>query len=194
MSRHSKSRSALLAGATLSLVLQLGSCALAQSAPVSWNHPWHSSDEQRFVRDALAEHIEDLPHNAIRTYSLADLIDMSESNNPETRVAWERARSQAAALGVARSELYPTLAAAALSQTGRSEVLFGNRSDGQVVQDFQVELELNYNIFDFGARSGRINAASAEVLAANFAFNDTHRTVIYQVEQAYYRLSNSMGQ
>ncbi|HXM67796.1 MAG TPA: TolC family protein, partial [Candidatus Acidoferrum sp.] len=97
-------------------------------------------------------------------------------------------------LGVARSELYPTLAAAALSQTGRSEVLFGNRFDGQVVQDFQVELDLNYNVFDFGARSGRINAAGAQVLAANFAFNDTHRTVIYQVEQAYYRLLNSMGQ
>jgi outer membrane protein TolC len=31
-------------------------------------------------------------------------------------------------------------------------------------------------------------------LAANFAFNDTHRTVIYQVEQAYYRLLNSVGQ
>jgi len=83
---------------------------------------------------------------------------------------------------------------AALSQTGRSEVLFGNRFDGQVVQDFQVELDLNYNVFDFGARSGRINAASAEVLAANFAFQRYTSHVIYQVEQAYYRLLNSIGQ
>src|ERR1700686_5919837 len=186
MSRHSKSRSALLAGATLSLVLQLGSCALAQSAPVSWNHPWHSSDEQRFVRDSLAEHIEDLPHNAIRTYSLAELIDMAESNNPETRVAWERALAQAASLGVARSELYPTLAAAVLSETSRSNVLFGNEFFPQTIQDFQVGLDLNYTVFDFGARSGRISAAKAKVLAANFAFNDTHRNIIYQVEQAYY--------
>ncbi|HEY6769195.1 MAG TPA: TolC family protein [Candidatus Sulfotelmatobacter sp.] len=194
MSRHSKSRSALLAGATLSLVLQLGSCALAQSAPVSWNHPWHSSDEQRFVRDALAEHIEDLPHNAIRTYSLAELIDMAESNNPETRVAWERARAQAASLGVARSELYPTLAAAALSQTSREEIFFGSRFYGQRAQDFEVALDLSYTILDFGARRGRINAARAQLLAANFAFNDTHRIVIYQVEQSYYRLLSSMGQ
>jgi outer membrane protein TolC len=57
-----------------------------------------------------------------------------------------------------------------------------------------VEIDLNYNVFDFGARSGRINAACAKVLAANFAFNDTHRTVIFQVEQAYYRVLNSMGQ
>jgi outer membrane protein len=97
-------------------------------------------------------------------------------------------------LGVARSELFPTLAAAVLSQTGRVETDFGNRFDGQTIQDFQVALDLNYIVVDFGARAGRINAARAEVLAANFAFNDTHRKVIYQVEQAYYRLLNSVGQ
>jgi outer membrane protein len=49
-------------------------------------------------------------------------------------------------------------------------------------------------VFDFGARRGRINAARAQLLAANFAFNNTHRNVIYQVEQAYYRLLSSVGQ
>jgi outer membrane protein TolC len=55
-------------------------------------------------------------------------------------------------------------------------------------------LDLNYTVFDFGARSGRIDAARARLLSANFAFNDTHRSVIDQVEQAYYRLLNSVGQ
>jgi outer membrane protein len=57
-----------------------------------------------------------------------------------------------------------------------------------------VELDLNYTLFDFGARTGRINAAKAQLLAANFVFNDTHRQVIYQVQQAYYRLLSSIGQ
>src|SRR5262249_35425290 len=57
-----------------------------------------------------------------------------------------------------------------------------------------VALDLNYTVFDFGARSGRINAAQANALAANFAFNDAHRNVIYAVEQAYYPLLNAMGQ
>jgi outer membrane protein len=126
--------------------------------------------------------------DATKVYSLPELIDWAEAHNPATLVSWERARAQAAYLGVARSELYPTLAAAALSQTGRSEVLLANSFFGQVIQDFQVELDLNYTLFDFGARSGRINVAKAQVLASNFAFNDTHRTVIYQVQQAYYRL------
>lgn len=193
MARHSKLRSAP-ARAALSIALQLGGCALAQSAPVSWIHPWHTADEQQFVQDAIAEHHRQLPQNSANTYSLAELIDTGESNNPETRAAWERARSQAASLGVARSELYPTLAAAALSQTGRAEVFFGNRFDGQTVQDFQVALDLSYNVFDFGARGGRIDAAKAQLLAANFAFNDTHRNVIYEVEQSYYRLLSAIGQ
>jgi outer membrane protein TolC len=97
-------------------------------------------------------------------------------------------------LGIARSELYPTLAAAALSQTNRSEDYVTTRFFRQTIQDFQVALELNYTVFDFGARAGRINAAQAEVLAANFAFNNAHRAVIFQVEEAYYRLLNSIGQ
>ena len=36
-------------------------------------------------------------------------------------------------------------------------------------------------VFDFGGRAGRIDAARAATLAANFAFNDTHRRIIFQV-------------
>ncbi|HEX8895141.1 MAG TPA: TolC family protein, partial [Terriglobales bacterium] len=129
-----------------------------------------------------------------KTYSLAELVDMAESHNPETRLAWERARSQAAALGVAASELYPILTAAALSGTSREEVYLGTRFYRQTHQDFEAALELNYTIFDFGGRSGRISAAKAEVLASNFAFNDVHRQIIYQVEHAYYQLLNASGQ
>jgi outer membrane protein TolC len=125
---------------------------------------------------------------------LAELIDLAETHNPETHLAWERARAQAAAFGIARSELFPTLVAAALSQTSREETYLGTLFYRQTFQDFQVALDLNYTVFDFGARAGRIDAARGEVLAANFEFNDTHRRVIYQVEQAYYQLLNASGQ
>lgn len=193
MSRHSN-LPIVLARGMLCLALHLGSCALAQSAPIAWNHPWRTADEQEFVRQAVAEHKRELPQNSVKTYTLAELIDIAESNNPETRVAWERARAEAASLGVARSELYPTLSAAALSQTGRADVFFGNRFDGQVVQNFEAALDLGYTVFDFGARRGRIDAARDRLLAANFAFNDTHRNVIFQVEQSYYRVLSAIGQ
>ena len=161
--------------------------AIAQSAPTSADRPWHSAQEGPLEDAAKKLRAGRFEIDATKTYSLTELIDLAEAHNPETRVAWERARAQAAVFGIARSELYPTLTAAALSGTGRSEVLFGDRFFRQTVQDFDVVLELDYTVFDFGARSGRIDAAKAQVLAVNFAFNDTHRDIIFQVAKAYYR-------
>jgi outer membrane protein TolC len=169
-------------------------CALAQGAPASPDHPWHTVGEQRIETGAKNFRSPRFSTDPAKTYSLAELVDLAETHNPETHFAWERARAQAAALGVARSELFPTLAAAALSQTSREETYLGTRFYRQTFQDFQVALDLNYTVFDFGARAGRIAAARAEVLATNFVFSDTHRRVIYQVEQAYYQLLNALGQ
>jgi outer membrane protein TolC len=90
--------------------------------------------------------------------------------------------------------LYPTLAAVALSAVNREEIPFGSQFYRQTVPAFQMTLDLNYMIFDFGVRRGRIDAARAQLLAANFAFNDVHRQIIFQVQQAYYRLLNAAGQ
>jgi outer membrane protein len=189
MLRHSKVQAALLL-----IVVQCTSCILAQTAPASANHPWHGPEEKDIGMAEKQFSLIEFGLDPAKPYSLADLIDLAETHNPDTRLAWERARSQAAGLGIARSELYPTLAAAALSQTRRDEAFFGSRFNAQALQDFEVVLDLSYTVFDFGARRGRINAAKAQLLAANFAFNDTHRNVIYQVEQSYYRLLSSMGQ
>jgi len=170
-------------------------CAFGQSAPSSPNHPWHApTAEQKLEVDAKGVPHPELRLDSTKTYSLSELVDLAESHNPQTRLAWERARAQAAALGIARSELYPTLVAIALSQTVRQEILFGNQFYRQVVQDFGVVVELNYTVFDFGARRGRIDAAKAETLAANLAFNDAHRSVIHQVQRSYYQLLNASGQ
>jgi len=175
-------------------ILLCRSGLVAQTAPVSPDRPWHNPAELEI--EAAARNVPGtrVDLDPSRTYSLPELIDLAEAHNPATRFSWESARVRAAALGVARSELYPTLAAAALSQTSRSEVFFGGQFYKQVAQDFQLALNLSYTIFDFGARSGRIDAATAQLLATNFAFNDTHRNVIYQVQTAYYRLLTSMGQ
>jgi outer membrane protein TolC len=173
--------------------LLLASSVLGQTAPASPGRPWHGSAGLKMQADAKNVTDSRFAVDQSKTYSLSDLIDLAEAHNPATRAAWERARSKAAALGITRSELYPTLAAAALSQTESSQAFFG-RFFGQTTQTFELALDLNYTVFDFGARSGRIDAARARLLSANFAFNDTHRTVINQVQQAYYRLLSAIGQ
>jgi outer membrane protein TolC len=174
------------------LILLLARINPAQTAPVSPNHSWHGPGEVE--GDAKNAREPRFSIDQAKTYTLAELVDLAESHNPETRVAWERARAQAASLGIARSELYPTLAVAAVAGVHRDEAYFTNRFFRQAIGHYQAELHLNYTVFDFGARAGRIAAAQAELLAAKFAFNDTHRRVIYQVEQAYYQLLNASGQ
>jgi outer membrane protein TolC len=166
----------------------------AQSPPVSADRPWHSGDELQIRRDAQRLYPPAFRIESDKIYSLAELVDLAEAHNPETRVAWENARAQASVLGIARSELFPTLAAVALAGVDRQEIPFGSQFFRQTVPNFQLSLNLNYTILDFGARRGRINAESARLLASNFAFNDVHRQLIYDVSQAYYRLLNAAGQ
>jgi len=166
----------------------------AQSPPPAPSRPWHSPEERNLAEEAQRYRQIAPPPLSGHAYSLEELIDFAESHNPETRVSWESAIAQGEALGIARSELLPLISAAATSGVDRYEIPFGSRFYRQTAPAFQASLDLTYTIFDFGARRGRINAERARLLAANFAFNDVHRNLIFQVQQAYYRLLNASGQ
>jgi outer membrane protein len=183
-----------LGGAVLLLMLVNSNISRAQNAPPSAERQWLGPREQQIKRDAELFRDSNPGIDSARIYSLGELIDFAQSHNPETRFAWERARAQGAALGVARSELYPTLAAVALSLTERDDILADSTFVRQSVETIRAGFELSYTIFDFGARAGRIDAAKAQLLAANFAFNDTHRNIIFTVEKSYYELLNTSGQ
>jgi outer membrane protein TolC len=161
---------------------------------VSSDKAWHSKAEQGLQRE-LASHPEpryDLdPH---RRYTLAELIDLAQRHNPETRVAWEEAKARAASLGVARGALFPTIAAVALAATTRQATLIGEFFHRQTVGVFEPTLHVEYLVFDFGNRGGAIDLAKANLLVSNLNFNDTHRRVIFQVASAYYRVLNAQGQ
>src|SRR5262245_43830130 len=168
--------------------------SFAQAPPDSADRPWRSPAGQQFARDAQRFRDSRLKIDPSKVYTLAELIDFAEGHHPLTRVAWENAAARAAAFGIARSELYPTLAAVAFSGVTRDVVPFETDFFLQTLPAFEATLDLQYTVFDFGARAGRIAAAGARALAANFGFNDAHRKVINQVEQAYYRLLNTLGQ
>jgi outer membrane protein len=187
----------MVSGAIAVVLFAIGvGCSVGhgQSAPVSSDKAWHSKAEQGLQRE-LASHPEpryDLdPH---RRYTLAELIDLAQRHNPETRVAWEEAKARAASLGVARGALFPTIAAVALAATTRQATLIGEFFHRQTVGVFEPTLHVEYLVFDFGSRGGAIDLAKANLLVSNLNFNDTHRRVIFQVASAYYRQLNAQGQ
>ena len=130
----------------------------------------------------------------LKTYTLPELVNVAEQNNPETRVAWENAKARAADLGVSKASLYPTLAAMALADSNRTDVFFTPIWYRQTTGTFSPTLAMDYVIFDFGRRLQEVAISRSNLLAANFLFNDTHRKVIFQVKEAYYRVLNSKGQ
>jgi outer membrane protein len=165
--------------------------AFSQQAPVAPERPWQVT--------AKTQPVIPPPHSAFaldltKIYTLPELVDIAEQNNPDTRVAWENAKARAADLGVSKSSLYPTMAAIALAQSDRIDLLFAPAYYRQTTGTFSPVLSVDYVIFDFGRRLDEVSVSRSDLLAANFLFNDTHRKIIYQVMEAYYRLLNNKGQ
>jgi outer membrane protein len=180
--------------AALLLPALLPTGLIAQSTPPAPGIIWEPSGAQALAKESTAK-----PHDQIglapnKTYTLAELIDLAEQHNPETRVVWQQAKSKADELGIARSSLYPTLTAVALAVSLRTANLIGEYYHRQTEGAFEPILHVEYLVFDVGGRSGEIDVAKANLLAADLAFNDTHRRIIYQVAEAYYRLLNAQGQ
>ena len=131
--------------------------------------------------------------DATHSYSLAELVDIAEQNNPTTRIAWERAKQRAESLGIARSEYFPVLVGIAAFGDSRQIEPFpaGLVPQGYVMVEapfVQPEITLDYLLFDFGKREAKVDAAVAQKLAAGANFIRTNQDVAFRVATAYYNL------
>jgi outer membrane protein len=166
---------------------------VAQGTPPASGAVWRPKGVEALQRESAVKPLEPAKLEADKDYTLGELIDLAQQHNPQTRVAWEEAKSKAAALGIARSALYPTVSAVALAISLRQAALIGEFFHRQTEGAFEPILHVEYLVFDLGSRSGEIDAAKADLLASDLGFNDTHRRIIYQVASAYYRLLNAEG-
>jgi len=128
-----------------------------------------------------------------RTYTLTELIDLAEHNNPRTRIAWERAKQRANELGVERSAYFPLLVFQAIGGDQRTISPFPKALEPQgfnmvEIPIVQPELTLQYLLFDFGTRGARVDAALAEKIAAGANFVQANQEVAFRVATAYYKL------
>src|SRR5215472_7160453 len=102
--------------------------AVAQArndAPPSSERTWAPPNLGDYERElATGDFGSSVQINPQKTYGLAELIDIAERNNPETRVAWQRARQAAAAVGLSESAYYPFLAASAAAGYDRAFIPF----------------------------------------------------------------------
>jgi len=130
------------------------------------------------------------PH---QQYSLAELIDIGEHNNPQARIAWEHAKQTAKILDIEKSEYYPLLAGAALFADQRSISSFPKplaRRGYTMVEVPTVEpaVTLEYLLLDFGGRKARVDAAKMQALVSGAQFIKANQDVAYTISSDYYAL------
>jgi outer membrane protein len=123
-------------------------------------------------------------------YTLAELIDIAERNNPETRIAWDDARNAALAAGIAQSAFLPNLSAAVIGgyQSGHDrQSLSGNATSGSESGNGSISsLSLQWLLFDFGQRAANLDAAKQASVISNIGFTAAHQNLIYRVSLAFY--------
>ena len=128
--------------------------------------------------------------DANHPYTLPELIDLAETSNPLTRVAWNDARNAALATGIAKAAYLPQLTATAMggyqAASNSSSTLLGNASGSENIHGTVSVLALQWLLFDFGGRRARVDAATQLSVAANVAFTAVHQHVIHDVSVAYY--------
>ncbi len=178
--------------ATLPIEAAWNPFAAAPPAPAA---PWRGADGKKQPR--LASLIEELDATVQidpdKQHGLADLIDLAQRANPETRRAWEDARAAAARLGRVEADWFPTLAAMASAGTSSIVEKAGTNIGAVSVIGPSVtpQLQLSWLLLDFGRRKNAAEEASWQVITTNLSFNRKHQEIAYAVSRSFYALDAS---
>jgi outer membrane protein TolC len=127
------------------------------------------------------------PIASARALTLAELTDLALRNNPRTRAAWAQARADLAAVGVEQAAGLPQLAFL-FSATRQQQIAAQSGAVIPIQNRYGPTVTLSYLLYDFGRLAAAEDAARLRLLAANLTQNRTLQEVVFQVEQAYFRL------
>jgi len=200
---------------TLQLLLAIAVANGRNDPPPSADRTWSPPNLPNYERELAEYHFNEaqgsshVSINPRKIYGLAELIDIAERNNPDTRVAWERARQAAAAVGLSESAYYPFLVASAAAGYDRAFIPFptltanpthpslsnvritGGSSLVTEAQVYRGELNAKWLLLDFGERSAVVAASREQLMMANVGFNGTHQKIVFQVTDRFYQLGTA---
>ena len=125
------------------------------------------------------------------TYSLASLVELGISNNPQTLNVWWQAKKALAQQGRAESQYFPSITAnidIAKQQTGA--VL---SSPMMRTEKWGPSLSVTYRLFQFGTSTANAKSAACALAAANYKFNHTLQTVVCDIQKNYYSYASAVA-
>jgi TolC family type I secretion outer membrane protein len=118
--------------------------------------------------------------------TLVQLTDLALSNNPATKIVWAEVRNSDAGVELARAGYWPQLTLAYDYQW--QKVPSGNSGAAIPQRLYGPSVDLSWLLFDFGTRSGAVDAAKYSRTAAELDANQTLQDLILQVEADYYQV------
>jgi len=121
------------------------------------------------------------------TLTLARAVERALCANPATRSAWLTARLRAAELGQAQSAYLPDISLSARLARNGDGLLTTERTA------WQLGLDAQYLLYDFGGRTARRDAAEALLAAARASHDASVRVLYLQTVTAYFSLATAQG-
>lgn len=133
-------------------------------------------------------------------YTLPELIDLAQQNNPTTRIAWLEAEQAALAAGMVKATYLPMISASVIG--GYQRAKFKSELD---IGPFEItpppahthikgvvpSLNLNWLLFDFGKRDALYGAASDLAFASQAKFTAAHQAIIFNVTRTFFEYSTA---
>ena len=119
--------------------------------------------------------------------TLARAVERALCANPATRSAWLTARLRAAELGQAYSAYLPSLSISGNASRTGDRTLPNDRNA------WQLGLDAQYLLYDFGGRAAQRDAAEALLAAARASQDDSVRQLYLQTVTAYFNLLTAQG-
>lgn len=167
------------------------------------NDPARSGDVPSFPNLIIAPEIkvdpcaDDAYFNSEKTYSLGELIDIGLANNPLTRRSWAAAKSQAFSYYSSESAYLPfvDLTESGILENFRTWLVDRDIPNENTLfgysEQWSSNLAVQYLLFDFGVRSGNVEAAKQALIASNWEHHYVLQQIIFDVSQDYYTFLES---
>jgi outer membrane protein TolC len=130
-------------------------------------------------------------------YTLPELIDIAETANPGSRIAWAAAKKSLELAGVDRALYLPLMIFVAEGSDARAIVPFPKpiAPRGYVTVEEPIalaQLQLEYSLLDFG-RGAKVDSSKALELASTLRFGRTQQKVAYSTSMEFYQGQQAIG-
>lgn len=122
--------------------------------------------------------------------SLVDLVDMALAKNPKTRQSWARAQVAAANYGVGKAAFLPTGGVWVGAEKQNNQFRGDPNKQRQTLRG--VALDLNWILFNFGARENELESLEKALFSANFSYNQSLQAVLLAVVSGYFNFNGAV--